>query len=231
MSQAPPAAWTTEPTQAQSGDVQLLLDDGSTLNAHSQYLEHASTVLRGALDCAHPAQDASASESGQQASDGSPDFSPACKRRRAQLRVPLPGVTRQQAVLLLALLYSFTREKFMTGLKPPQLLELARIADRLQCRDVLKLVDERLFRICSWQDVGASQDGWVNVKDAPALHALAHKLQLHEFADMVGMFLGMHMQEIDLTQLDASLATVMRGCRRFVVEQHRKLSKKIAAAA
>ena len=144
------------PVQSMYGDVQLLLDDGSSLTAHSQYLQHASTMLRGALDCAKLAEPATASSDGLHASDSSPGSSPASKRHRTQPTVPLPGVTMPQAMLLLQILYSFARETFVWGLTAPQLLELARVADKLGCLEVLQLVDATLVGICAEQEKQAT---------------------------------------------------------------------------
>ena len=93
--------------------------------------------------------------------------------------------------------------------------------------EVLQLLDATLVGICSEQEKQATtkpakDDAWLNLRDAPALHRAAHKLQLTSFAAHAGVFIGMRSHNIDPSQLDPSLATVMRGFRKFCSEQFNK---------
>ena len=84
---------------ATDADVCLLLDDGTTLSAHSIYLQHSSSVFQGALTCSSPAQHSAAPKDTD---------SPAGVKRcsNSSKRLPLPGTTSKQALLLLHCLYS-----------------------------------------------------------------------------------------------------------------------------
>ena len=44
-------AWATPPGRSLTGETRLVLDVGTTLQAHALYLQHASEVLHDALAC------------------------------------------------------------------------------------------------------------------------------------------------------------------------------------
>lgn len=74
----------------------------------------------------------------------------AAKRPRSastsQPELLLPGATRRQTQLLIHCLYSFLRESFANGLSPPELIDLARIADRFGCKQVCTCMHVLLVR-------------------------------------------------------------------------------------
>ena len=192
------------------GDVQLPLDDGTVLRAHRLYLEHASAVLKASLHTANPNI-----EEGSGASRPAANKCPG-QGSAADLKLPLPAVTRRQAQLLVHALYCFTRETWASSLGPPELIDLARIAEHLGCKQVLSLVDTVMVVKCSAEAdrPGSALDTpgtWLTVQDAPAQHQLARKLQLAEYEALVGRFLGRHAYDVDLTRLDPSFAAVLQG--------------------
>lgn len=192
------------------GDVQLPLDDGTVLRAHRLYLEHASAVLKASLLAANPSFE-----------EGSGVTRPAANKRPGQgstadLKLPLPGVTRRQAQLLVHALYCFTRETWASSLRPPELTDLARVAEHLGCEQVLSLVDTVLVAKCTAEankprPAPDAPGTWLTVQDAPAQHQLARKLRLAEYEALVARFLGRHARDVDLARLDPSFAAVLQG--------------------
>ena len=93
------------PPTSQEGQVLLTLDDGSVLRAHQLYLEHASPLFKASLPSATIKENPS---------------SASCKRPRLasaeEPKLPLPGVTKRQAQLLVHALYSFMRETWASSL-------------------------------------------------------------------------------------------------------------------
>ena len=159
------------------GDVHLALDDGTVLKSHRLYLEHASAAFKASLLTASPVvsieEDPGASRPA------------AAKRPRsgpvAELKLPLPGVTRRQAQLLVHALYSFMRETWANSLRPPELIELGRVASKFDCTAVLGLVDSVLVAKCAAAvdkpgPAAAAAGAWLTVQDAPGQHQLARKL-------------------------------------------------------
>ena len=218
----------------------LELEDGSSLQAHSQLLGIASTTFRDALHCASQASAAAS----QAELDSLPEpESPAQKCQKATLRLPLHGTSRTQALLLLHLLYAWSRQSFLDGLQPCELIELATCLDKFSCDAcLLSLVDRRLVtaiyeqaRAMPSYAIGyhAKRDdkaylaaSWLNVSNAPARHRLARKLQLTRLEDRVGGFLADHADEVDLKDVERSIAGVLRGaCRikkRLLLVQERE---------
>ena len=125
----------------------------------------------------------------------------------------LPGVSRKQALLLLHCLYRFRRDAWVAELGPPEMLELARIADRYGFLEVLDLVDNCLDDICEGEEDAAPDDAWLLVEDAPQLLQVACKLQLTRFKARVLRFIGRHVRNLDLSRLDNSMAAVLTGVR------------------
>lgn len=83
------------PPRSFRGDAQLLLDGGSTLSAHSVYLQDVSEVLSDVLDSTTPAPPEPNTSS---ASPAAPETEGPAKRLRTETRIPLPGMS--QALLL-----------------------------------------------------------------------------------------------------------------------------------
>ena len=185
--------------------MQLSLDDGSVLRAHQLYLQHASPLFRASLPSAAVKEDPSGA---------------AFKRPRLAsaegLQLPLPGVTRRQAQLLVHALYSFMRETWAGSLRPPELIELARVASRFNCAAVLDLADTVLVAKCAAavdKPAPEATSAWLTVQDAPAQHQLARKLGLGKYEALVGRFLGRHAHAVDLTRLDPCFAAMLQGAR------------------
>ena len=200
-----------------------MLDDGTTLSAHSVHLQQASTVFSTALSCA---------SSADQQIDCSED-EPAPKKQKAALRLPLPGTSRKQALLLLHTLYAWMRESFAAALEPPELIALARCAHKFGVSKVLELVDSSLVKVCTYTDVSCMNEcpgcgtscmpaasGWVNPRDAAAQLQVAQQLHLRSFENHVATYIGMHPHEVDTTGLSATNIAILAGaCKlraRFV---------------
>ena len=138
------------------------------------------------------------------------------------MRLPLHGTSRTQALLLLHFLYAWARQDFLDSLQPCELIELAACIDKYSCdASLLVLVDQRLVRALQYQAVSDNPLGkdheafkaasWLNVGNAPARHRLARKLQLTQLEDRVGGFLAEHANEVDLKDVEPSIAGVLRG--------------------
>ena len=203
------------PEQSLSGDIVFVLDDGTLFSAHSLYVQHASQTLSGMISdlTRQPADFAEETASPQDAH--------CAKRAKQQLRLPLKEVTRRQMLLLLQLLYSLTREKWLSSLAVADLVELARVAHRYAFHFALELVDSRLVSICRGQE-GLDRDGsdrklgiWLTVRDAPGQLELAAALHLTEYEQYVAAFLGEHAHAVDLSRLDARAAAMLRGARKL----------------
>ena len=205
--QSPERTWEKSPAQSDQGDTLLELGDGTTITADSAYLRHASEVLSTALACSSQAEGADCPCSGQ--------CSPAPKRARAMLRLPLPGTSRRQALLLLHCLYAWDRKAWACSLGPPELLELARVSHKYDCTAVLQLADSALVTFGQPQGAGPGvQPAWLHVRWAPAQLQLADSLDLAGVRWLVGGFLGRHAEEVALDQVEnACVAAVLDGAR------------------
>ena len=199
---------STPPELSLLGDTELMLDGGSSLRAHSQYLPHASTVFEAALTCCTQAP---------------PDEVVHKKRKHAAeaqatctFQLPLPGASRHQVLLLLHSLYAFKREAWVSSLNSAQHGELAAIAHKFGCEAVLELVDSSLVSMCQQERARAGSEprqakAWLCAEHAPEQFKVAQKLQLRKFEARVGQFLGSSAPEIDLSELDHGTAAVLRG--------------------
>ena len=204
--QVPKLPWTAEPALSRAGDVRLVLQDGTTLTAHSLYLQHASDVFSSALACSGRTQ-ADAAGPGSDLEDAHPSpeaesrlvqsASVSSKRHRAMQSLPLPGTSREQALLLLHSLYSRTPESWAASLDPADLAELARVSHRFGCSASLQLADSSLVKLAKAQ-ADSSEQAWVSVHTAPAQLKLARRLNLPRFEAYLGHFVGHHLNEVDL---------------------------------
>ena len=202
----------------------LVLDDSSCLPAHALYLQHASPVFKDALSGLsgqHRDFQGTSCFIKQESNDQLP-----AKRAKCQLRLPLPGTSRRQAVLLLCLLYAWDKGSFLMTLKPAELVELARVAHKFCCVPALQQVDSQLVRVCQG---GAGSEGtsakskalkldeevWLTVGEAPAQLQLAADLHLACYEAHVASFIGEHAHAIDLEALDSRMAAVLRGARKI----------------
>ena len=225
--------WAAQPRQSLDGDVLITLDDGSSFRAHSVYLQHASEVFANALAChSLPEQPSQASDGlpGSRSTRGAakrPKLEPPAPATPELKKLPLPGTTRKQALLLLYCLYAWTRETSMNHLCPSELVELAKVAHLFGAEKVLQVADHALVKICTAEltemaEASEDPDGadplaaWLNVEDAPAQHHLARKLHLTQFRACVGHFMGKHARRINLGAVDASISAVLRGAREMV---------------
>ena len=204
------------PQESLSGNTLVQLDRGRELRAYALYLEQASDIFRGALRCQQGPETPEPRPNGPGCPLGS-QGAPAITHH-----LPLPGASMCQALLLLHCLYAFDRGAWAEGLCGPDLLELACIADKFACTAVLRLVDSTLVKRCTAQEGAGGGGEWAPpcliARNAPEQHGLARKLHLTGFEARVGCFLGMHADEIDLTQVDAGLAHVLRGANRVRAE-------------
>ena len=131
----------------------------------------------------------------------------------AALELRLPEVSKKQALLLLHCLYECRRDTWVAGLRPPDMLELARVADRYGFLEVLDLVDTCLAERCEQEEKQGPDGVWLLVEDAPQLLQVARKLQLGSFKARILRFIGRHAHDIDLSRLDGSVAEVLTGVR------------------
>ena len=213
--------WAAPPERSLTGDTRLILDDGTTLQAHALYLQHASEVLTGALACTAE-QPAAAAE----ASDDTRATRNTAKRPRTastasapgtEFKLPLRGASRKQALLLLSCLYAFARDAWVWELGPADQMELARLAHRYQCIEVLQLVDASLVKMSEAEEE-LSQDtyvemGWLNEFDAPKLLDMARDLSLAGFEARVLRFIGRHPDTVSLRDMDPGIAAVIAASR------------------
>ena len=167
----------------------------------------------GPLDSDGQANKASSPTESQ--ADASPS-SPARKRCKTTPKLPLPGTSRRQALLLLHSLYAWDRKSWAEGLDLPELADLARVAHKFaSC--VLQLADSSLVEVCQTEDAHAQDpDSWLNTTTAPELLQLAADLSLVKFERHVAFFCGMQAAIVTPNIFDARTAAVLRGaeCRR-----------------
>ena len=193
------------PEGSLNADTRILLDDGQYLCAHAVYLRRVSEVFAGALTCSGTNVGGSVeSAASQQLSEIS----------AITHILPLPGATMPQALLLVHYLYSWTPESWAKGLSRQSLLELARVADKYACTSVLALVDSTLVQQCEEQDLqdeDSVDEKILTAASAPAQHKLARKLHLTGYEALAGSFLGRHVGDIDISQVDASYANILHG--------------------
>ena len=109
------------PDQAEDGDAELVLDDGSTLRVHATLLALNSSVMKDVVSLAQAGE-------------------------RSLLRIPAPSTTLDEARALTLLLYSKRQESYIVGLPLAELLHLSSICHRFHFEDVLGLVDSALAR-------------------------------------------------------------------------------------
>ena len=195
------AFWAAAPAHPKPTDCKVLLDDGTSLSAHTLYLQHASPVFCSALDCSRPALTQPQVQPHDQPQDqvppqpqhrpGSPAAeeaarcsSPARKRQKLGMQLRLPGASQKQAQLLLHCLYSWAREAWLRRLELPELVDLARVADKFGCVAVLQLVDAALVWACETQARNDDRPEanlfgtWLSTENAPALYKLAQELHM-----------------------------------------------------
>ena len=199
------------PQASLSGNTVIVLDSGISLLAHSIYLEQASEVFQGALECLQPAADALRSR--PEFASGSPHITH---------RLPMPGVSMHQALLLLHCLYAWARESWAASLTMKDLCDLARIADRFACHSALHMVDETMLRLAVAHEDSppdAALGGAVlTAASAPEQHRLAQELNLRRYRLHVEFFMGMHASEMNLTQVGEEHAEVLRGASKMRAE-------------
>ena len=138
-------------------------------------------------------------------------------------RLPLPGVTRHQMLLLLLhWLYSWTRECCSRALSVKNLVALATISDRYGALPVLHMVDGVLVKRSEAQAASPLDEllGPVilSAHTAPEQHKLARKLHLTGYEAHVGIFLGGHADEIDLPKIDPGLAHILVGASTILAQ-------------
>ena len=197
------ASWSNPPVQSLDGDVLLTLNDSTGFRVHSQFLQQISPVLKSALACGRPPE-----HSGASSADSAQAHKPASDSSRTGPQLPLPGTSKQQALLLLHCLYSWSRESWLCGLPYAEILDLAMVADKFGCAPMLQLVDSCLVKACQ-----ASEPAWVSVTTAPNQFNLACQLHLPSFEAHVGRFLGRHTSAVVLKDLDAVTAAILQGAR------------------
>ena len=122
------------------------------------------------------------------------------------VKLPLPGTSRKQALLLLHCLYAFDRKSWAKSLKSPELADLARIAHKYACTAVLGLADNSLVAACKGEDFAL-----LGVREAPAQLQLARDLNLDKLEIHLAYTMGKHAHRLDLTALDAVTAAMLKG--------------------
>ena len=194
---------------AEGGDAVIELDGGDKLQAHSFCLASASQHFRDALACGDPAQ----------VQQGEAELNVASNNAAATPRLPLPGTSKHQVILLLVYLYSWTRESLLATMAPSDLFELARVAHRFACLQVLQLVDRTLVKRGNETASGAqSNPALLNPRNGPKYYRLAHELQLTGFEAQVGCYIGKHADEMHLSDLHPMSAHIVRGALEACAE-------------
>ena len=174
------------------------------LTADGTYLWHASALFGDVLNCS--AAEIAASQAALEPG----------KRQRCMLRLPLPGSSRKQALLLLHCLYAWDRKAWALGLQPWELVELATVGNKFSVLQVLQLADSCLVQTCHHTslDSEASHPGaWLTPENAAAMYQAAGTMQLACFRVHVGAYLGLHSQDVSEDGLDAGTAAVLLGAR------------------
>ena len=192
-----PAKHSCPPSEPLTGNVHILLDNGQILHAHRLHLEQASEIFAGALKCTQSNVAADLPEPALQGSNA------------IESTLPLPGITRHQAVLLLQLMYTWTRETWAKSLSLPDLLDLARVADQYACLPSLQLVDNTLVQLCEEQAKTPSATAFLTVASVPVQYQLALRLHLKGYAAVAGHFLGRHADEVDFSKLDPTFVHIL----------------------
>ena len=191
---------STLPPQASSGDTLIKLDGDHTLTAHAVYLEHASSVFTAALtDCSQPKPAAK-----KTSRPAKPTRTPPPPPRE----LPMPGVSLNQALLLLHCLYALDRRSWLASISPGDLLELAHITHRFDCTSTLDLVHAMMVQRCA---APAPRAPLLTVENAPSQLEVARELQLEGFEACIGRFLGRHAEEVDMGELDPCLASALQA--------------------
>ena len=138
------------------------------------------------------------------------------KRFKAELRVPLPGTSRRQALLLLHCLYAWDRRSWAESLDASELADLAMVAHKYGIAPVLQLADSSLVKLCDTKDADASKaSAQMNVARAPAQFQFAQDLGLSQLQSHIAEFMGAHAHALDLSAVDACSAALLRGIRRL----------------
>ena len=136
---------------------------------------------------------------------------PPPKRHKSMLKLPLPGTSKQQALLLLHCLYAGDPRTWTRYLDLQQLVELARVAHRFSCTTVLQLVDSRLVKLCRYSDPVLKDREQPWMADAPANYALASQLGLAAWEKHIGHYIGEHPSWVDLDKMEPGAAAMLRG--------------------
>ena len=98
------------------GDILLVLDSGAAYPAHSVYMKHSFPVLAEAIALDSP--------------------------RDSRLRIPIPGTTAEDLLLLLRAVYShFSSLLELLRADMSSLWSVGRLSDQLGCRQVLQQID------------------------------------------------------------------------------------------
>ena len=210
--QAPQGPWSAQPAQSTAGtDAVLALDDGSHLTAHSTFLQLASPQFSDALARCRPVKPPPVAAHAVPGTIGW-----FMTHSEAELRVPLLGTSRQQALLLLHCLYAWDRKSWAESLQPAELAMLARVAHKFGIAAVLQLADSALVKLCSTKDADASNTCvQMNLDRAPAQFQFARDTACLGFQEHVGRFMGAHAHALDLSKLDARSAALLKGACRL----------------
>ena len=197
------------PQLSLAGDTCLVLDSGCSLRAHRLYLQHASCVFEDALACT-PAGDTAEFDT-EEGHDSKADM-----YSWMPTRLPLPNTSERQAHLLLQCLYCWERAAWADSLRPPELIELARVAHRFGCTSMLDVADKAMVKTCGAVDSTTNKfiecsRAWLNAWEAPSQLQLAQSLGLTRYAALVGRFMGRFADKIELRSVDAHIGAILQG--------------------
>ena len=174
----------------------------------------ASKVFKTALSC-QPTQPR-ASQLTQSTDEHQP-----CK---ASYYLPVPGVTKHQVLLLLHCLDTPNRDAWAQSLRPEDLFQLARVVDKYAWTSVLQLMDATLITLSALDDAGkTSQESFLSPANALAHLDLARDLHLSEYEVHVALYLGLHAQDNDLSQLDVTTARIVQGANMHHAMQLKRM--------
>ena len=170
--------------KAADGDALLEPAEGPPLSVSSALLSLESEVLDTAVQLAkQQAAEAATSETGDQ--------DDAEAETNKLLLIPLYCTSQSEASLLLSALYSRSRlHKLLDSLPADWVLELAAVAHRLACSDILSGADEALVRKCS--------SSWLAPSTALDVLRLAESSGLPSLQARVAQYIADHVKELKL---------------------------------
>ena len=170
------------------------------MSCHAAYLENASEVLANALNCTTASSDTAAGKI---------------------LQLPLPGVTKQQIQVFLCTIYSLRADRFVSGLSFALLRDLADIAHKYACHEVLHMADTALVELsqrCGRHPAPPAgitfgnrivSSSFMTPANALGLYGWAGRIQLKAFREEAAGFLVSRAHDLDFTAKDTDQSLML----------------------